>query len=151
MTKRPKVKKGQRTAGERVPRAQPRGEESTGYPIFSFHHADSQYCGSWSWMTDDESAVVLAALIRLSKNTWNELRSQSGPGKQGHRLHHDQDISRICQEAQDRLTSTHLDEQFGDSMFRFAISATQRLWGFRVGDIFYIVWWDRNHLVYSLE
>jgi hypothetical protein len=91
---------------------------------------------------------VIEFLREMGQLRWTEiLRMNSG----GHRKHHDQPIDTIVAEAQDDLRRHHLDEIFGDTMFRFRLSGTKRLWGFRVGRIFHAVWWDADHQVYPAD
>jgi hypothetical protein len=44
-----------------------------------------------------------------------------------------------------------LNEIFEDDMFRFRLAGEKRLWGFRVGNVFYVLWWDASHRVYPTE
>jgi len=36
-------------------------------------------------------------------------------------------------------------------MFRFHVDNLERLWGFEIDGIFYVVWWDPAHKVYDLD
>jgi hypothetical protein len=36
-------------------------------------------------------------------------------------------------------------------MFRFRLAGERRLWGYRVGRTFHVVWWDWDHKVYPTE
>ena len=51
----------------------------------------------------------------------------------------------FCQEAYDRLHKLELDDYGG--LWELRLGGTQRLWGLRSGHIFYVVWWDPEHLV----
>lgn len=75
----------------------------------------------------------------------------TGPGgQQQHRLHHDQTVSSLCDDAQAILSRPRYEELGGD-IFRFRLSGVERLWGFVIDGIFYAVWWDPNHRVYPTE
>ncbi|MBO3743617.1 hypothetical protein [Actinoplanes flavus] len=54
-------------------------------------------------------------------------------------------------EAQERIAQLRLDEVFGDEIFRFRVANRRRLWGFIAAGVFYILWWDAEHLVYPLD
>jgi hypothetical protein len=52
-------------------------------------------------------------------------------------------------EAQDRLEDLRRADQTTISALR--ISGERRLWGFRVGNIFHVIWWDPHHEVWPSE
>lgn len=83
---------------------------------------------------------------------WREIEAQQTGGHRRHRRHHDQPVTNICTEAQKDWMKARLGDTFGDrDLFRFRLSGEQRLWGYRVGATFHVVWWDPDHLVYPTE
>lgn len=54
-------------------------------------------------------------------------------------------LSALITAAQRRLVEIRLDDL--DELWRLRIDARKRLWGVRVRDIFYILWWDPEHAV----
>jgi len=119
--------------------------------LISFQYADRQYDGEWSWPTGDEAQVVLDAMIEFSKSTWAELvTQQTGPPHKRRPKHHSEGLGALCKEAQERLSELHLDEVVEEELFRFRLTGTGRLWGIKIGHVFYVLWWDRDHKVRPL-
>jgi hypothetical protein len=161
--KKPKAKKGNKPSspGPRAyskgvdlvkgPRARLHTESAEGRPLISFQYADRQYDGEWSWPTGEEAHVVLDALIEFSKSTWAELATQqTGPPHKRRPKHHSEPLGALCKEAQGRLSDLHLDEIVEEELFRFRLTGTGRLWGIKIGHVFYVLWWDRDHKVRPL-
>lgn len=120
-----------------------------GYVVFSFRHSDHQHDQSWSWPGPDHAKEILDFACETNRRTWGEVLQDTTGGRERHKKHHDQPISTLCREAQDRLAELHLDEVLDDDkLFRFRLSGEKRLWGFRRGDGFYVLWWDAEHRVY---
>jgi hypothetical protein len=130
-----------------------RGPETGEHKVtFSFHHADRGYRGDWSWPASDDAHDLLQFLCNVGSLTWNEVKAQLFNSKNGsHRKHHFQGIDTLCPEAQTRITQLRLDEIFGDEIFRFRVGNRKRLWGFVAAGVFYLLWWDSEHLVYPVE
>lgn len=87
----------------------------------------------------------------MAQLRWAEILAQQTGNHQRHRKHHDCATTEIHDDAKDDLRRLHLDELFGDTMFRFRLSGTKRLWGFRNGRTFHVVWWDADHAVFPTE
>lgn len=88
----------------------------------------------------------------MAQTTWAEIeRQQTGSANARHKKHHEQPIESIVSPAQKNLDRLKLPELFGDAIFRFRLGGSQRLWGFRQGAIFHVVWWDPDHNVYPAE
>ena len=117
--------------------------------MFSFALIDRDYDGGWGWhlLTDSESRRILDFLLEVAALTWTEVRNQTASG---HRRHHYHDVESLCDDARARIESKKLDD-ISDRMFRFRLDGTNRLWGFEMWGIFYVVWWDPNHQVYPTE
>jgi hypothetical protein len=54
----------------------------------------------------------------------------------------------LADEAQYRAAEL---EKFSDTIFRFRLGSTKRLWGFRVVNHFEVIWYDPNHEIYPTE
>ncbi|GGN24181.1 hypothetical protein FHR83_002876 [Actinoplanes campanulatus] len=130
-----------------------RGPDAGSHKVtFSFHYADHGYQGAWRWPAADEAHELLRFLCNVGALTWNEVKAQLSGSKGGsHRKHHFQGIDTLCTEAQERIAQLRLDEVFGDEIFRFRVANRRRLWGFIAAGVFYILWWDAEHLVYPLD
>jgi hypothetical protein len=90
-------------------------------------------------------------MCEMGRLKWSEIESQRTGGRNRHRKHHSQQISCIEATAQSDLNRLKLSEIFGDELFRFRLSGEQRLWGFRNGRVFHVLWWDPGHDVYPTE
>jgi len=79
----------------------------------------------------------------LEGMTWGEiLRASRGSGNT---LHHEVEIEKICADANRRLRRLRYDDL--DTLFSLSVNGRRRLWGKRVNEILYIVWWDPHHTV----
>lgn len=98
-------------------------------------------------MTDAESHEVMEFLCTIGSSTWSDIKSHAS---NGHKKHHHQEMGSLCKEAQDRLAHLKHDTRFED-VFRFRLGSRKRLWGFLLGGVFYVLWWDAEHNVYPTE
>lgn len=120
--------------------------------MFCFRYADRSTNHGWCFTpTSDHAQPLLSFLCEMGRLTWAEIeRHRTGVVKR-HRKHHDQLITSIDSDAQQDLARLKLDEIFGDSIFRFRLTGTQRLWGFRADRTFHVIWWDPEHHVCPSE
>lgn len=95
----------------------------------------------------DEVAQLLTFLNSLTQKTWREVRAETD-GK-GRPRNHGHSLTDIAREAQDRLIE--LDYEAEETIFRFRIQGQLRLWGFRSGNLFRILWYDPEHKVYPVS
>lgn len=94
---------------------------------------------------------ILDFMCETSKLTWGEIMSQmTGPYHRRRPKHNSYNFGAVCATAQCRLAELRLDEIF-EEFFRFRLSGEKRLWGFRTGDVFHLLWWDPDHGVYPTE
>lgn len=87
-------------------------------------------------------------LCEMASSTWRDIDKMQFKGAQ---RHHYQSLESICRKAQKDAERRKLREKFGDELFRFRLGKRRRLWGFRQGRIFHVVWWDPEHQVYPGE
>lgn len=107
---------------------------------------DHKFDQEWNWkLTAAETAELLSLLEELAKLTWREVRQLNA---NGHKRHHAQPVQSVCQAAQKRLEEIELDLE---ELFRLRHGSTLRIWGYLVGPVFRIIWYDRNHRVYPTE
>lgn len=113
--------------------------------------ADRAEAWSWGepreWQEDEWESIIHPPLNELSKLTWKEIDQFSSDS--GHRMHHGHEISDLVSEAQERWKTISLEQY--DSVFRFRLGGTRRVWGFIVQAHFHAVWWDRFHSIYPTE
>lgn len=113
-------------------------------------HADRE--GQWSWGQAREwgydawSKVIYPKLQDFEKLLWREIESLTTGT--GHRMHHAMDVDTICKESQDRLVEILKDE---DEIYRFRLGNRRRLWGFRIVNVFEILWYDPEHRIYPTD
>ena len=92
-----------------------------------------------------ETMELLKFLDELTHKTWGEWESEMSNGRQ---RHHDHAVTDLTPVAQDRLRQ--LDEN-EERIFRFRLKGKCRLWGFRSGDLFRVLWYDPEHSVYPVS
>lgn len=107
--------------------------------------------GSWTWGprewdSSTWSAVIYPKLEEWEKLKWSEVCSFTSGS--GHYLHHSQDLESIVKEARERWQELEID---ADEAFRFRLGSTRRLWGYRIGAHFQVLWWDPDHNIYPTE
>lgn len=107
--------------------------------------------GRWSWgvsrdQIDQDFNEISSFLNSLTSNRWYEILSQrSGE----HYKHHEQEVFSIEKEAIERWAELGLEEF--DTAFRFRSGSTKRIWGYKIVDVFHLIWWDPNHKIYPTE
>lgn len=106
---------------------------------------------SWSWgvarqwTQSDWDNTILPKLKNFEELTWAEVDALSSDS--GHKMHHGMPTSSICEEAIGRLWTI---EKYQDDMFRFRLGNLPRLWGFKQGSVFQILWYDPTHQIYPV-
>jgi hypothetical protein len=119
-------------------------------------HSDRFHMWSWGekrdWCHSDygpeNACIIRATMIEMSGLYWHEIMGQMTGGKDRHKKHHSQPFDSICNEAQNRWIEIGRVE---DELFRFRTGGKQRIWGFRTGHIFNVVWWDAEHKIYPVD
>ncbi|WP_156967987.1 hypothetical protein [Methylosinus sp. PW1] len=108
--------------------------------------------GKWSWGQMRKwdkatwDATIFPHISGYKSKTWLEIENEVS-GK--HKRNKSYPIYKICPEAQARLVDIQLEDL--DEIFRFRVGFTQRLYGFRICDVFFILWWDPEHKIYPLS
>jgi hypothetical protein len=151
------AEKAKALAGTTLPDEQPKAfltaEGSGAHPIFCFRFAEHRAEPPAAFKpTEDEAVEIFDFLCEMGRRSWGEIESDQTGSKDRHRKHHDQPIDSLtCAEAKDQIAKQQLDETFGDSIFRFRLEGEKRLWGFRNGRTFHVVFWDPEHALYETE
>jgi hypothetical protein len=95
---------------------------------------------------DDWSSIILPKLNQFELLLWREIeRLTTGTG---HQMHHSMPLEAIHEEAQDRLIEI---DKVNDDIYRFRLGNLRRLWGFRIVNVFEILWYDPKHKIYPTE
>lgn len=105
-------------------------------PLFSLQFIDSQYC--ITHCDKDEKASFADMLRAMSQMTWNELRNAPKHGLGCEKINH----SSIR-----RSLPAGITEDVIFLAFRF--HAKKPMVGFRLKNVFHIVWLDRNFTLYN--
>jgi len=74
--------------------------------------------------------------------TWAEIKSASG-GKRVGTNHHQIPIMDLCKDAQERLAEFNRDDI--DDVFSLRLTGTIRVYGYKDGRIFRVLWYDPHH------
>ncbi|MBR8638644.1 hypothetical protein KEF29_03355 [Streptomyces tuirus] len=106
-----------------------------------FTHLDRE--GPWGLAPLDHERVqaLIADMVKFENQTINELFHQGEwPGK----CH---DVAELPNKrALERLTAIGLPDM--TKIWKLRIGGPGRLWGFLVGNVFHIIWWDPGHEVW---
>ena len=131
--KGPKLNKGSRVG---LDSAAVRTDYNRQKPLFSLQFIDPQYC--ITLCDKDEKASFADMLRRMSRMTWNELRNAP---------RHGLGCEKIDQSSIKRPLPLGVTEDVTFLAFRF--HAKKPMVGFRLNDVFHIVWFDRDFTLYD--
>jgi hypothetical protein len=112
-------------------------------------HADREGAWTWGpreWGDEAWNLIIAPKLTDFKTMLWREI--EAAISDSGHRMHHSMSIEVICDECQTRLLE--LEKVDGD-IYRFRLGNKRRLWGFRVINVFEILWYDPMHRVYPVD
>jgi hypothetical protein len=112
----------------------------------------------WSWgearqWSDQEySDIIEAHFNALANNSWGEIEllEYNGAGGYRKRLNKYQSLDSLRKEAQDRWIVDDLRAQF-EVLFRFRLGTHKRIWGIRLQHHFFLVWYERNHMICPVD
>ncbi|MBK7876320.1 MAG: hypothetical protein IPJ77_11275 [Planctomycetes bacterium] len=147
-SKKPRLAKGIEPDPSKTPAVDPalKGNAWPHKPLWKVGRLDLD--GKWSWrgIKADELEHVLERMRSFESMTWAEIERKSGKyGSQCHTM----PSERICEEARARLTTLRLDEL--PELYSMRCDQKGRLWGYRIGHVLHVLWWDPNHTVYPVE
>lgn len=107
------------------------------YPAWAFNSCDTKMWGFTSENIGDAFWIeILPYLKNLETRTWNDILIYSK--KQNHSV----DIGKLNPVAQKRLEELYVEQ---DSIVSLRVSATHRIYGYHVGRVFNILWYDADH------
>lgn len=100
-------------------------------------------------LSSKETKELLTFLDDVSKKTWKECLTETVmSGRKKRPRNHDHTVSEIGKAAQARISQLPEAEE---RIFRFRLASEVRLWGFRSGDLFRVLWYDPEHSVYPVS
>lgn len=137
-----------------TPRAAPLPfDRATDHPYFCFKHVDTSTSEQYKFvLTEAESKELIEFACKMAGQSWRDIEQMSTGGKKRRPLHHDQAVNSIEACAKRDLNRRDLADIIGDRhLFRFRLGGEKRLWGFRSGQVFHVIWLDREHGVYKLD
>lgn len=114
-------------------------------------NADTKDRWSWGqarqWGLDEWNEHVQPKLDQFSALQWREIDAFVTPS--GHKAHHSMPCETIAAEPQARLRE--LEMEVDGDIFRFRVGAKKRLWGFRIVNVFGVLWYDPLHRIYPTD
>ncbi len=104
----------------------------------------------WGWSRVAISEFfrhILKKLHQLEDSNWNELIGQD----QVHFMS-PSDIAREAQKRIEALTAEGIipEDLTGEYLASLRFTGRARVWGYKVGKYFYMIWWDPDHTVYPV-
>ena len=102
-------------------------------PSWRFSACDNKV---WTFSSEQFMQIILPKLKQWEKCTWNEILIRSK--KENHSIN----PSSLNKLAHERLECLMIEV---NAVISLRISGTYRLYGYRIGSIFYILWFDTNH------
>lgn len=106
----------------------------------------------WSWeLPTRETFRLLDFLEETSHRTWGEILSDRTGRHTRHKKHHGHSVGSLPRTAVERLEKLGFLDHGEEDLFRFRLDGEGRLWGYRSGSLFRVVWWDADHRVYPTE
>jgi len=136
---------------EKIPKTAKDGSRFSSRVTWCIAKADREDSWSWGeprdWQQDEWDLVIHPPLQHFAGLTWQEVDQFSS--ESGHKMHHGHEVADLIDEAQTRWRTLDLEQY--ESVFRFRLGGTRRVWGFVAQAHFHAVWWDREHSIYPTE
>lgn len=108
------------------------------HPSWNFSMCDSD--GAWAFcqkrLSDTFWTTVFPKLKDFESMTWSEIIVKAN--KQNHSI----DVDSLNKVAQDKLAKLHIE---AESLLSLRLRGTIRLYGFMVGPVYSILWYDDDH------
>ncbi len=93
----------------------------------------------WHEVTTSTIHDIRKKLSNLESMTWNDILIRAK--KQNHSV----PLNRLCKKAQIRLSEMKLDSL--EELVSLRLSGEERVWGYRIGPVLHVLWWDPHHEV----
>lgn len=140
--KNPKQEKKPAKKGKRVEKALLDINWMGKSPKWSFSNYDRMTPNNeWCVRSALQNSDVISALIDFEGMTWTDIEKATH-GTKGKSKNHFIHLSAMNDEARSRCEKLE-----HEGLYSLRISNLERIFGFRVDDIFHVVWYDPNHKV----
>lgn len=125
---------------KKIPNQRPKGKipdkaiivtqpEREDYPVFSFLHSSDQHCLLSDWRGDELSELI-KAFKTMEALPWNQLQRHHGLG------------FKVVDSFSRPLPQAISPDE---TIFEVRVCQRKRVFGYRAGNVFRIIWFDRNH------
>lgn len=131
------VKRKENPPGKKISRKEEPDAYYSEYPAWHF-----AFCDKDMWPFAEENAgelfwkEILPFLQNLEKRQWRDILVNSK--KQNHSIN----ASELSTKAQKRLTELPIE---AESIISLRLTGTHRIYGYIIGRVFNIIWFDKNH------
>ena len=112
------------------------------HPAWRFHTVDLAGQFGWQHVDRDTFGRITERLSNYDRQTWGEIRKQNNHC-------HPMQLAVLEPEAKRRLIKIKKND--GPPLFQIAMVGKERLWGWLEGNVFNVLWWDPDHLVYKVK
>lgn len=133
--------------GLKTPKAVKEGSYFAHQMTWCFTKKDVEGAWSWKklreWSASEWDELIFPKMTEFAKMTWSHIDTFSSGS--GHKMHHTQALHEVGEEAQARWVKLDLEQY--DTLFRFRLGGTRRIWGIRLQAHFFMVWSERNHAI----
>ncbi len=102
-------------------------------PSWCFRACDEEL---WNFSAENFMNDILPKLKEFETQTWNEILIR------GKKNNHSIDSEKLNKVARERLEKLKVEAA---SIISLRLSATHRLYGYRIDGVYYILWYDNNH------
>ena len=103
------------------------------FPSWRFSTCDKDV---WTFDARELFDEILPKLREFESMTWNEILIR------GKKQHHSIEAEKLNPAAQERLDMMRIE---AEAIVSLRLQATHRLYGYRIGSVFYVLWYDKNH------
>jgi|GEM_PF-883290 len=107
-------------------------------PSFRFTHVDEKKYVLSKWSAN-EISDLMNALKKIENHTWSQIKSQGSTAK-GESVGCGFKLINPCQKLPESVSK---DAKISE----MRVCKRKRIFGFRLGSIYYIIWFDRDHSV----
>lgn len=107
------------------------------YPVFSFRHADNNRYLLSEWQ-EDELKSLIETFKKMESLKWSEINKHKGLN---------------CKPVDPDVLPAELPEMVSPdvTILQIRVSKKARIFGYRIKNVFHLIWFDRNHDVFSMS